>query len=278
MHHLYIGIILYSVSASLHVLGTILLRGLKVNSLCSSTQRMTLLNLCVVEMFLAIVGVAMRTCVILKVDIMIIFYVEYTQLIFINSWYIFVMIFLTVDRFMAIHFNIHYSLKWSSHKTRLALCMIPSTSLLISSSILVYFKPWQNMMVWLDVFDFVFLYILPSFNFLFLLVATPTYMYLYHKIRQNWIGERRTIASLNNQQNPQSTVMSPKEIKRGFYTPTLLILTFILFWFIPDLVHTVSAYQGLSLLYPIGTILDALVLAILPFSEKIKRTIHRWRI
>lgn len=286
MHQLYIGIILYSVSASLHFSGTILLRGLKSNSLCSSTQRMILINLCMVEMLLAINGVLIRACVITKMELTTIYYIEYVQIVFINPWYIFLMIFLTLDRFMAVHYNIHYPLKWSSKKTKLSLCAIPFTSFMISMVVLAYFKPWQRIQAWRDLYDFLFFFVLPPINFMFLLVATLTYMYLYHKIRQNWTEERRTVAHITSSTSDHQQI-SPKEIKRGFYTPTLLVLTFLLFWSIPDLVFSVYFYQNvildsnikfyLTLLYPIGTILDALVLVVLPFWVKIKRQIRQWR-
>lgn len=284
MYQVYIGVILYGVSASLHFLGTILLHGLKSNSLCSSTQRMILINLCMVEMLLALNGVLIRLCVILRSEITIIYYVEYVQLVFFNPWYIFLMIFLTLDRFMAVHYNIQYPLKWSSKKTKFLLCAIPFISLWMSALVMVYFKPWQRMMAWKEIYDFLFFFVLPPFNFMFLLVATLTYIYLYHKIRQNWTEERRTVAHITRTNDQQ---MLPKEIKRGFYTPTLLVLTFLLFWSIPDLVFSVHFYQNivldpdvrfyLILLYPIGTILDALVLVFLPFLEKIKRRIRQWR-
>ena len=323
---LYVGIILYTLSASLHCLGAILLYSLKANSLCSSTQRLTMLNLCCVEMLLALNGIAIRLCVILKINISIVMYVEYFQLIFVNSWYIFLMFFLTVDRLMAVYFNIRYTLVWSSRKTRIVLCLIPTIFLTISATILLYYQPWQQSS-WRDVFVLLLYYLLPPCNFLFILVATATYAYLYNKIRQNWAEEKKMLKSLYQQNNGnsaatapstvitnttltpsttpettpstpvtttkstaptiKSTRIIPKEMKRGFYTPTILILTFMMFWSIPDLVYSMYIFLNLempqdlkhflTILYPIGTVLDALVLVILPFWDKIARTIHRWR-
>ena len=172
--------------------------------------------------------------------------------------YIFFLTVLTFDRFLEIYLNIKYPL-WSTRK---------STLLLIALSWCMMAVTW--LMFWFmdDSLSksFVILYLWPTLEGLFLIVAIFVYSYLFTKIREN----RRKLATTTGSSIPRADkssairdgklnvgvadkssekttcksrelVVSMKEQshrrkRRRFYIPTLFVATFVMFWCLPDMV------------------------------------------
>ena len=104
-----LGIVLYSIAAILHSVGFYFLKRFKADSLCSSTQRICLLNLCFVELLFSVNGIVIRIDLLVESKQLNRPY-EFFQFGFLNQWYISVMVLLTFDRFLSVYLNIKYHL------------------------------------------------------------------------------------------------------------------------------------------------------------------------
>lgn len=185
------------------------------------------------------------------------------------SWYIVVMTLLTVDRFLEVYLSIRYSLYFSTKKTKLTLCLslivpvsIPVAVLLSSDN---YTERVNN----------IFVYVYPVVNYSFLFVAVLVYGYIFIQRRKVKIHMRRlsttftsthysnnteivgNITSQPVKKNKRNGENKPPRRKRGnFYIPALLIVTFFVFWIVPDIVISYYVIKKHKSVYDLFFVLD----------------------
>ena len=155
--------------------------------------------------------------------------------------YIAIMILLTLDRFLEVYLNINYPV-WATRKVTLTSIIVTWVLSLITAIIFIVNGDTTVTE------EYIVLVIWPASEMLFLIVAITVYTYIFIKIRQNrkhsQVGIQPSFSS--NQSNPETASTNGKQGRRRlrFYLPSLLILTFVLFWVVPDLVQYAALKQG----------------------------------
>lgn len=141
-------------------------------------------------------------------------------------WLVFVMILISVDRFLEVYLNIKYKLIWSTNKTKLVLVLS-----LVISFVLTFCMVAVN---YNDVAEkqlaFAVLYLIPIFNILFFVVTLLFYGYIVTKL-----NEKRHIFRRNTLRKR----IIPERFRQQMTIPTLLILSFLVFNTVPDTVYYV---------------------------------------
>lgn len=268
------GITLYSIAIILHVIAINFLLHFRTNFLCSHNQRICLLNMCFTELLLSIIGIIGKLLFVLGYR-----YAAEWVIIwqdgFLNVWYILIMVFLTFDRLLTVHFHLRYEVYWSTRKTKVSLITICIMSMQVNLILLLI--PGNTLD---DKFHIIISYVWPVLDGIFVLVALVTYIYLYIRLERNKMDQLNQLKSLRNNARRKSSACF-KKVKKGFYLPTFLILSFVLTWMVPDLILTyyysnhkpIEEYMHLavSLVYPIALILDAVLYILVPLSE----TVHK---
>ena len=184
-------------------------------------------------------------------------------------WYILVMVQLTVDRFLEVYLNLRYQIYCTEERTKIGLIVSAALSTIIAII----------MCCRLDVDDFdvthyiLSLYFWPATEITFLLVASFTYTYLFIKIRANRQKVKRLLQQFPRERTPTQAELNRgrnlQKIKKHFYLPSFLILSFILFWIVPDMTEfflmlcnkpvpsMTSLYVNIS--YSLAMTIDALI-------------------
>ena len=146
------------------------------------------------------------------------------------TWNVGIMQLITLDRFLMVYLNIKYSLFWTMRKSKIAVYTLIITSLATMGFVFLFDG--------ISVLVICVVYIWPCLDATFLLAAFTTYTYFFKKIRENMklreCYNNNTSAERNNKAKIAANERTDKKMKRGFFTPTLLIVSFILFVVIPD--------------------------------------------
>lgn len=162
--------------------------------------------------------------------------------------YIGLMTLLTLDRFISVYLHLRYHLYWTLHRARIAFGFLV---LLACVTIPMFMFESIRPSRWAPV-----LILWPSMEFVFLFVASVTYIYLFKKLRKfrqiysenhtpnNDICYRQQqqnqgeAASTNAQDSSRGRTNNSKGfLTRGFFTPTLLVANFIVIFIISDQVY-----------------------------------------
>lgn len=181
--------------------------------------------------------------------------------------YYFVMFFLTFDRLMDIILNIRYPIFWSERKTKILLVVTWSTCITIAIivSFLYAFKRFD----WEKHF---FQYFVPTANFSFLILAFTTYGFIFHKYAQ----AKKNPPFLSSYYKQTHTERTRNQYsafrlfrKSRFFVSVWLIVTFITFMIVPDLLYLFigiiqhNRTKGLQITcnisYAISNTLDAII-------------------
>ena len=143
------------------------------------------------------------------------------------------MMYLTLDKLMDIVLNIKYSLYWNVRRARLLLTMTWVIGL--SSSVVVSVCHYYFKFDWKSAF---FVYFYPIIEFAFILLAVVTYGFIFRKYTQ----AHRRIPGVSgvslNLTNSRYNASAWQLFRRSrFYIPVLLIVTFLVFFVVPDLTY-----------------------------------------
>ena len=258
---MHVAIGLYAISAILHMFGLYILKRFKPKRTSLSTQRLCLMNLCFAGFVLSIAGIAIRVLLLLRNPYS--SHVLIWQTGFVNCWYMSITILLTFDRFLAVHLNIRYHLYWSTKKMCVGLFTVFIISVSISTVMMIIPVPMKTK------FQLISAYVWPVYDILSLFFIMLTYIYLYYKIRENRKKELKLKKELNSNNDNNF-----KELQKSFYLPTLIILSFLCFYVIPDMVFSIAMWMkktlpqelktSLVMMYPIGVIIDAILCIAFP--------------
>lgn len=302
-----INVSLYVVAFVMHCFGFSLLITLEVSPRFTCTQRLYLLHISVCETFGCLLYIIIRALIELeKIDTAVIFYKMSVSGLY--TWYIGLMVLMTFDRFLTVYYNITYHLIWTSKKTKALLTVLCVFSLFFGVAVFPMSLLQVNKMVTL------YLWPLLDFLFLVVAVVTYGYFFIKikenrRKSHRMKASSMETIDSnISNSQNSQESssnsgvssstntsvhhvnhasnatgtlqINNPlskswrTKLKKSFYTPTLLVATFVVFWLVPDLINfsntllwkyhhdrfiTQLMKEILRNFYPIGYISDAII-------------------
>lgn len=215
----------------LHVFGLLLLWKIRRVSYYNRSQYVFLVNMSVAELVFVVLGLLMYVTSVTGYE-RISFKFTILQYIGGTLAYFSVMIFITLDRFLEVYLNIKYSLYWSWRYTRNLMVAIWFMSIALSVVGLVY--PGLDKQ---QLYRLCYQYMFPLIEFCFILIAVLVYGYVFVKLRSN------PAHSVTHQsERGQST-----RVTSGFFIPTLVIITFILFAVLPDLIYFHAQIEGRKL-------------------------------
>ena len=185
------------------------------------------------------------------------------------------MIYLTVDKLFDILLNIRFHLYWKELRTRRLLigtwCL--SLTSAVCASIAYYYTGFY-------VHETLDLYVYPTFNIVFLLVAILTYAFIFHKYKQTRLPPVPFPTSDITRRESGFKVFQ----RSRFYIPVLLIGTYTVFMFIPSFVQTVHVAMGnkhnydviinnvLRILWSVSYLADAIIYIFL--KKSVRRLLH----
>ena len=186
-----------------------------------------------------------------------------------NTVYLLTMIYLTFDKLLDIHLNIKYHLYWNEQRTKYLItttwCLTLTSAITVS---IVYHYTGFKVHEGLD------LYVYPTFNIIFLIIASLTYGFIFHKYKKS----RHPPVQLGNTQVRQSTFRVFQRSR--FYIPVLLITSFILFMAVPDFIQMACVASGqshdghfvlttcLRILWAISYFIDAVIYILIKTSVR----------
>ena len=182
--------------------------------------------------------------------------------------YYFVMFAITLDRFLELRLNIKYHLYWNKKRTKntlfcvsfivnLAWIVILLIILSFEQSILIsniQYKLKQNF----------YTYFLPVINTIFVIFATIVYSYIFLKLCNNRRKEEALRKQLGRSEATKNNILRPSKYRVPFW----IILTFILFCIVPDILQLILydypplheyIHSASYVLYRIGYIADAII-------------------
>ena len=245
----------------LHMIGIYLLRKVKCSRTFTPVQLFYFIQLSAVEIVFAIMSSLIYVVDSLAPESKVLDYLHAVKSLPTFLLYIGTMLLITGDRFMLVYYNLRYNSIWTNRRAYLAGFVILTCSL---SSLTLYFtidnKTYQYICA---------VYIYPGFDALFICVATLTYIYFFKKIKEHRNDRIKYFnRRCRNQAQNENNTRPMARIKNGFYMPTLLIVSFIIFAVAPDVVYFIAVIQqsnmgatGLyfSIFYRVGLAWDAVI-------------------
>jgi len=206
----------FSTPILLHMFGIFILLKTPSSEL-GSTYKAYFVNLSVAEMVICITSIVFR---VFPHTIEIAYLVQY--LFGCNVMYL-VMIFLTLDRFFRVYWNIKFYLYWNDRRTKILLAVSWILNVALFASYPV---------VTASVLRRVLAMTFPVYDVLFLIISTVTYTYIFKKIRQNAkLTKTQLGGSVENHSTGQQIDRSTTG--RQFMSIFLLVITFTLFMILP---------------------------------------------
>ena len=170
-----------------------------------------------------------------------------------------VMIYITLDRLLDISLNIKYSVYWDEYKAKYLLILTWVLSAIYNLTTCLMYR-----FVEFDWKASAYKYIFPTFEFSFVVLAVITYSYVFRKFKQSRIIPTTSGSGTKKNVNAFTVFRNSK-----FFVSVLIILTFLLFMVIPDLVYlfvgTIGGNESPVLLtacwisYAISNIADACI-------------------
>ena len=173
--------------------------------------------------------------------------------IFITFNFYFIMILLTIDRFLVFYLKLKYSLYFSPSKVWKIILWLALLCLL-TTAIFAVLIPLQTI-TWLQIYDVLYvLYLIFDVGYIFLTIGT--YSFIFQVYRRHLKFKK-------------TSQISGKKNRFKILIPTLIIATFILFNIIPNIInasyrHEIQSFdktiiQVALIIYRIGWLVDPLI-------------------
>ena len=288
------SIIINIVALILNIPGFGILIKTPANSSFTDIQKFHLVQLSILHVTLSALGIAN-----MFVHMYIGPYTEAYMIIFnlqgisIFIWYVGIMTSLTIDRFLSVYLSIRYHLYCTLRKYQITSAITILASLISVVLCQIYDQT--------EILDFAVLILWPSIGSIFLVTCIVTYAYFFKKTRQ----VRRRIAtmctpaepSLRSNNQTTSSIYSDgasttdrskkkrkslivKENLKAFFMPSLLTISYLLCYIIPDQVMFWLRIADIQIsdnvlmlmfcLYNLGSVCDALVYIF--FQKDVRKT------
>ena len=254
-----IPLIFCMVVTPIHVIGLILLFN-QDDSNIHGTQKYLIVSLSLTEIsFLTLSatrGIVWYTDTSAKIAAELI---EAYSIIVSSNMYYFTMFAITIDRFLKIILNIRYPLYWKvkNTKTFLVVYFLILNGLYISYLTLVLIFAWHKMP--LVMAKFYYNHIVPVFDITFVGTASGVHGYIFAKIFKKRKADKRL--------RKQVTGSTGNVASTKIHVPFWIVLTFILFWVVPDIMMGINItfqfptefYISNLILYRIGYMADPII-------------------
>ena len=249
-----LAVIVCFLALLLHVIAVTLLCKLKSAALKGS-QKYLMICLCFAEIGLCVTFISNRIIFILHFQKHVISaIVSIFQATVLGMMYAIVMIIITVDRFLEFRLAIKYTMFCTVKLTKIVVLFFIFLTSVVFSLVLVLFarSPWNYQ-------KFLWLYVYVPGNIVFVVTASLTYFFIFKKLRQNRRDFERRRREVNAGVQKKSTFK--------LFIPSFIIVTFVLFTVMPNLILVFSSKENMPklfqhiwmILYPIGWISDPLI-------------------
>ena len=175
---------------------------------------------------------------------------------------------ITLDRFLELRLNIKYNLYLNENRTKktliLVCCFVNIACLILLYIILSYRQPTLVSNIHETIHKNFYIYFTPVTDTIFVIFAMTVYSYIFYKLYNN----RRKDEALMKQVKCNETAATNILTVNRYRVPFRIILTFILFWIVPNILQLISnchpGYHGYFhlasyVLYRIGYIADAVI-------------------
>ena len=262
-YFLIIEVSLYIMTALIHILGIYVLT--KRSRLISRNQKLYLISLSISEITLSINHIIINTAHLISsthtpksIWVVIIEIMHYDGAWIINLT---TMIMLTLDRFAKVLLNVRYPRYITRKRTLFIVFLIWFVSALITAIFTALYFIYS-----IPYFYISYRYIYPVLDTAVVLNAIVTYSYIYVKIRRSSNYIRIPSKKMHRALPHQFTIHRKR--RQRFFVPVIILLTFILFVYIPDVIHFTNIHtvnnQKLftrvsTVLYSINLVSDAAV-------------------
>lgn len=262
---------LYIIPCALHLTGIYLLYYSRRFHQVGRNQYLYVLNLSIVEFIYCLVFVCANAVSGEHEQ-----YLKMFRQSFMYTWFSLIMICLTLDRFLEIYLNLRYVTICTVYKTKIALCLAPVFSIGISVVVYLVANNNNDMNLFKSFDRIINLFYCPILNVIFMTTAIVTYGYILRKIRR--VRRRSSIAD-----DFMQNVSKRKRFLRKIYMPTFLVVTFFLFYLVPDFVNWIYKFYGIIesdqlqnvhyLAHWVSYVSDALIYTLA--TKQIRKTIKR---
>ena len=149
--------------------------------------------------------------------------------------YYMVMVYITLDRLLNILLSLRYCIYCTGTKAKRLLQVTWIVALLICTS--VSLTHHFNGYIWQTTF---FMYVYPTFDFGFITLALITYVFIFFKYSKS----QRIYSQSSRQPNIKRESTFQTFCKSNFFVAVLLILTFVIFMLIPNIVYLFYGIVG----------------------------------
>ena len=249
-----LGVIVCFLALLLHVIAVTLLCKLKSAALKGS-QKYLMICLCFAEIGLCVTFISNRIIFILHFQKHIIsVIISIFQATVLGMMYAIVMIIITVDRFLEFQLTIKYTMFCTVRLTKIVVLFFIFLTSVVFSLVLVLFarSSWNYQ-------KFLWLYVYVPGNIVFVVTASLIYFFIFKKLRKNRRDFERRRRDVN--------VCVQKKSTFKLFVPSFIIVTFVIFTVMPNLILVFSSMENIPklfqyiwmILYPTSWILDPLI-------------------
>ena len=153
--------------------------------------------------------------------------------------YYFIMFAITLDRFLELRLNIKYPLYWNKNRTKktliLVCCILNVTWVVLLCIIFSYQQPGLMVNIHGKIFQIYLTCLVPVVDTVFVIFATIVYSYIFFKLHKKRKAEQTLIKQVRRNEADINII----QVKRH-RVPFWIILTFILFWIVPNILYRIS--------------------------------------
>ena len=299
--------VLFPFGILLHALAVFVIRRTNEDAVFTEIQKIYLINLSLVEVLLSLTQMISKSFNFFREmsGSRFEFIFELLHASFFSVWYMLIMVLISFDRFLVVYLNLRYPSLWTPRKAKIAVALLPFLSLIITMVANFVIKSNHLMN---DRSNTLTIYrMFPFIDMTCALIFFLAYGYLLHRLlyyRNAIVRCQVTRNSVRNQNPPNNhntnrshsivqnsnsgssndSVTSTRSLKVNFFYPALLVISFILFWMVPNWIHylyykddriiPVSFHWAVDLCYPIAFILDAFIYIF--SSNKIRSSLRRF--
>ena len=204
----------------------------------------------------------------------------HSSLLFNRKWQYVLLhyVLITLDRYLEIRLSIKYGLCWNKNKARNILLAVFVTVNAAYAAFLYIFLVYRQSTLPLTIVRSFCKYYIPVIDLLYIIFATTAYSYIFLKIHKN----RRKDEALVRQVNLHESVEIYKVNK--YRVPFWIILTFIIFKVVPDIVFINISFDEHNrqylfvvsvVLFRLGYIADAFIY--IYSLEVVKKKLYKFK-
>lgn len=253
-------IVISSFAAMINIIGLYLLLKLR-NPNINENQKVLFVSLCFAELLNGVITITRCFTLIFEVRKVLRDFIVCFHQTTLASMYVVSMFLVTIDRYLLVNLNIKYSVYCTPKKLKriLRFSWIVFITLHLGCFSTLLFCTY-------DIEKYTNVYLYPVYEIAFLGTVFITYSSIFKKFNKSKLESKRIREQISQNSNlPQDQ----RFLKARFniYLPTLIILSFVTFTIVPNILFTIRRFSYISssalayckILYPLGWCCDSLI-------------------